>query len=364
MVEERPEHLLPEPERRVGLEPERAEHAAVLDLLAVIPGAQHQEDAVVGGVLGLDRLVDGDGAVDVLLVPQAPDQHRRHRERLAGQNLVHRLVPPERIVARMRQDLAPEADLLEPALPAQLARRSRLHEHVVVVEVAGPPLGFIRAGRLLLVDVGHVLLTEGAVVEPVVPHPAVHHGVHRHRHLEGRVRVDQRHQRQEAVVGDAEDADLAVALGDVLDQPVDGVVRIGRVVHRRRVLRPVERPVHDVVALGAVLAADVLHHADVATFDDHVGGVVVAGEDGAQVRALCVGGELVGAVGGAGEEDGRAVGALWHQDDGVELDPVAHRDHDLAAGVVEAGSRRAEGVGGLARQRRRLRGRARRRGAE
>jgi hypothetical protein len=91
-----------------------------------------------------------------------------------------------------------------------------------------------------------------------------------------RVRIHQRHQRQKAVVGNAQDADLAVALRNVLHQPVDGVVGVGGVIDRRGILRPVQGAVHHVVAFGAVFAANVLHHADVAAFDDHVGGVVVA----------------------------------------------------------------------------------------
>ena len=103
------------------------------------------------------------------------------------------------------------------------------------------------------------------------------------------MRIDQRHQGQKAVVGDAEDADLAVALRDVLHQPVDRVVGVGGVIDRRRVLRAAQRPVHHVVALGAVLAANVLDHANVSAFDDHVGGVVVAGQDRAEVRAVARG---------------------------------------------------------------------------
>ena len=38
-------------------------------------------------------------------------------------------------------------------------------------------------------------------------------------------------------------------------------------------------PVHDVIAFGAVLAADILDDADVAAFDDHVGGIVVSIEN-------------------------------------------------------------------------------------
>ena len=51
---------------------------------------------------------------------------------------------------------------------------------------------------------------------------------------------------------------LPLRLRNVLHQPVDGVVGVGRLVHRRRILRPVQRPVHHVVALRAVLAANIL----------------------------------------------------------------------------------------------------------
>src|SRR5206468_59091 len=95
---------------------------------------------------------------------------------------------------------------------------------------------------ILIVDVGHHLLAEGAVVEPIVAHPAVDHRVHRHRHFERRMGVDERHQRQESIVRDAKDADLPVALGDVFHEPIDRVVRVGRVIDRRRILRPVQRP--------------------------------------------------------------------------------------------------------------------------
>ena len=69
---------------------------------------------------------------------------------------------------------------------------------------------------------------------------------------------------------------LPLRLGNILHQPVDGVVGVGGMIDRRRILRAVQRAVHHVVALRAVLAAHVLHHADVAALDDHIGGVVVA----------------------------------------------------------------------------------------
>ncbi len=242
----------------------------------------------------------------------------------------------------MLEKLPPEADLFESALPAELAGRPRLHVHVVVVEVARPPRRLRRARRFLVVDVRHHLLAERAVVEPVVAHPAVHHRVHRHRHLQRRVRVHQRHQRQEPVVGDADDADLAVALGNVLHQPVDGVVGVGRVVDRRRVLRTTQWTVHDVVPFGPVFPADVLDNADVASLDNDVGRVVVAGQDRAEVRAFGVAGQGRGVVRGARQQDGRALCALGHEDHGVQPDAVPHRDHHVAPGVVESECRRLE----------------------
>ena len=143
---------------------------------------------------------------------------------------------------------------------------------------------------------------------------------------------------------------LPFALGDVLHQPVDGVVRVGRVVDGRRVQRPPERPVHDVVALRAVLAAHVLDGPDVAPLDDHVRRVVVALQDRAEVRALGVARELVGVVGRPREQDRRALRALRDQDHRVQLHPVPHGDHHVPPDVVEAVVRRLELRGDLARQ--------------
>jgi hypothetical protein len=183
----------------------------------------------------------------------------------------------------MFEQLSPEAELLHPVTPAQLTGRAGCEKRLVIVEVGAPPLLLVLPVRLLLVDVGHALLAEGTVVEPVVPGPSVHHGIHRHRDLQSRMGIDQGHQRQETVVGDAEDPDLPVALRDVLHQPVDGVPGIGRVVDRRRIQRAAQRAIHHVIALRVVLAAHVLDDADVAAFDDDVGGVVVSVQVGSEM---------------------------------------------------------------------------------
>ena len=128
LVEERAQDLLAEVEGGVASESQRAERAAVPDLLAVIPRAHDQEHLVVGRVLGLERPVDGRCSVDVLLVPEAVDQHHRHAQRLRRQQPVDGLVTPEAVVARVLEELPPEAHLLQAAatseLPADPASRN------------------------------------------------------------------------------------------------------------------------------------------------------------------------------------------------------------------------------------------------
>src|SRR3954466_15351183 len=91
MVEEWAQDFAPEDERRVAVELQSAERASVPYLLPVMPGPEHEEDLVVVRVLRLDGLVDGDGAVDVLLIPEAVDEHHRNLQGLRGENLVHGL---------------------------------------------------------------------------------------------------------------------------------------------------------------------------------------------------------------------------------------------------------------------------------
>ena len=140
MGEEGREDVLAEVEAGVLTEVKLAERAGVFDLLTVVPGAHHEEELVVGGVFGLDRLLDGDGAVDVLLVPERVDEQRGDGERLFGEDLVERLVAPEGVIRGMRGDLVPEADLLHAALFGELAGGAGAHPHIVVVVVACPPV--------------------------------------------------------------------------------------------------------------------------------------------------------------------------------------------------------------------------------
>ena len=81
--EERTRELLTEILAGIAVEANRAEGAALFDFLTVMPGAEDELDLVVR-VFGLDGLVDGDGSVNVLLIPQAGDQHGGDRRAAAS----------------------------------------------------------------------------------------------------------------------------------------------------------------------------------------------------------------------------------------------------------------------------------------
>src|SRR5262249_6378969 len=156
------------------------------------------------------------------------------------------------------------------------AGRHGLHPHVVFVVVTAPPFFVPLARRHLIVDPTDIELTEGPVVKPVVPHPAVDHRIHRHRHLERRMRIGKWHRGKKSVVRDAKDADFAVALWNVFHEPRDGVIRVGRMVDGRWVQRSAQWTIYDVVSFGTVLAAYILDDTDVTAFQDHVHGVVIS----------------------------------------------------------------------------------------
>src|SRR5262245_11574212 len=114
--------------------------------------------------------------------------------------------------------------------------------------MAGPPANLVSAGGFLVVDITHALLTKRAIVKPVVAHPAVDHGIHRYRHFERRVRIDECHKRQETVIGNAEDTDPAVGLRNVLNEPIYRVVGVCWMIHFCGVLWTTHGAIHYIFA--------------------------------------------------------------------------------------------------------------------
>ncbi len=294
-------------------------------------------------VVPLERLVDGERAVEVLLVPPPRDAERRHRERL--RQVGHdRLARPERVVVRMRDEVVPRRQLAVEV--ARVHGRQRPEPQVPVVRVVRVEgelrvlLGRLHHRRVLEA----VAEPEGTVVVEVVAEPHVGGTRLGARGLERRVRVEQRHRGRPPAVRYAEDPDAAVGVGHVLHEPVDGVVGVGGLVDRAADVPVARRALHDELPLTPEAPAQVLGGDHIAVGRQFV--QRPAGRD----RADHLGPH---AVGRAVEQDRqRPVRAFRDEDLGVEPDAVAHRDHRRVADVpaVQRGRGRRELGAGATRR--------------
>ena len=183
-------------------------------------------------------------------------------------------------------------------------------------------------------------------MEIVVAHPGVDHRIRRHRGLQCRVRVHQRHRHHHAVVAGPDHADAAVRFGHMLHQPVDRVIGVGRVIDLGGIVGAAQRAFVDVFAARSVFATHILIDADIAVGEEH--------RVRSAHRHVGIGAAVLhrafGIVGRAFEQYRRVVRALHHHDHGMQLHAVAHRDIDHALDVVEGLIRRREALGHIGRE--------------
>ena len=165
-------------------------------------------------------------------------------------------------------------------------------------------------------------------MEEVVAHPYVDHGGLRRDGFHGRVGIDAGHHGQKTGIAGADETRASVVAGDVGQQPGNGVPGVGAFVDGFGgvVAGPMidQGPAHHKLALALVTAANVLVHVDVA----------VSG----QFRAAPKEGGAVGSVHtvrrALDEEWERGGDVCGFENHGVELDAVAHGNHNLGALVV------------------------------
>ena len=273
------------------------------------------------------------GAPHVFLVVEPLLPQRGHRRWMSRQQPREILPLPEGVVGRVIHHAGDERQLVEAAAAYVVARGTGPKVLVVLVEGVARRHGARSLLHRLHVHVAEHQVAEGAVVEPVVAHVRVNHRAFRYRGLQGGMRIEQSHRRGEALVRRADHADVAIGFRYVLHQPIDGVVRVGNVVHLRRVQRPAHGPHHHVLAFRAVLAAHVLVDTDIAGLDE-LG--VAERQCREHRRGLGVTRALFRVIRRARQQDRCVVRALGHHDDGLQLHTIAHGDHHHALDEILA----------------------------
>ena len=137
-----------------------------------------------------------------------------------------------------------------------------------------------------------------------------------------RMRLEQRHGREPAAVGDASFARAAVVVGNILQQPINCVVGVRAFVNGVRIAAVARRPLHHKRPFGTVAAADILEHEDVA-IREHIRIKIKQAREPFVVIAKAVGRSRQ-------EKRERLLRFLWRVDFGVQFHAVAHRNHHVA----------------------------------
>ena len=191
---------------------------------------------------------------------------------------------PEVVVVRMGDDFRPELDALQVRIDDVRNSAEFEEEPVIVLHRPLERRGaFARRRRtryaVARVERERVELEKRSVVMPVIAQEPVGDRGLRGDGLERRVGARDRRGGVKTWVGDAENPDAPVVALDVLDEPVDRIVRIGRFIDVGGAWRPGQlRP--DVLegALAHVAAAHVLEHQDVPVLEHVAKGADLARE--------------------------------------------------------------------------------------
>ncbi len=246
----------------------------------------------------------------------------------------------------MRHERTPDRDLVPEIALVEVRDRSCIE--VEAIPVARPEVDRPRrrrGGLAARASPGREVLEsvedQGTVEMEIVAAEPVGLGSLRGGRHEGRVGVDHTRRGEETVVRDAPEAHPSVVTGNVLHQPVDGVVSVGALVDVRRALLP--------LAVGS--------HVDEFPFREEAPPNVLPGEDiGRAVEArpgevaegsIVVRSVMLDSVPRPVHQDGVSGARVFrHVDGGIETDAVAHRNPELE--FLERGFR----IGRLSRHRR------------
>ena len=298
--------------------------------LAVKPGPCHHEVGVVR-VVFLRMVKDLPRPPRILLIPEARDVEVRDRR---GVELPDPgLLAPEVVVVRVGDDVVPVGN--GPVEVPGIDVRDRAEREIPGIGVVDLEceVGVLELVRLLEDGVlERIALAQRTVAVIVVVHPLVDRRRLLAHGLEGRMRVQQRQRGGQPVVRHAVHAHLAVVVRHMLYQPVDAVVRVGRLVGGGRV-RQIDLRAELEDPLRFEPPPQVLDHEDVAVLRQLL-----------QARRHLFRWLVRHTVRRPAEQDRQRSGLPGRrEDDGLEPDAVTHGNHDF--GELEEG--RGRGLLGL-----------------
>jgi hypothetical protein len=168
-----------------------------------------------------------------------------------------------------------------------------------------------------------VSFAESTIMEEIVAHPDVNHGCLWRDCFYGRMRIEASSHGEESWIGDAEYPNPTIVIGNVLEEPRNGVVSIRAFVHEQKIAMIDHRAAHDKCPFGFVAPSNVLEDKD-----------VTAGGKLGLLRTDGRGRVIVDAVRRAYQKKRkRCRGTLWAQDGGVELNAIAHGNYNILARV-------------------------------
>ena len=139
--------------------------------------------------------------------------------------------------------------------------------HIAKEEVVHVLLGLHAYIRLLPFQLLHIVkavrFAKRAIVKKVITHPDVRHGRLRADRLHRRMRVHACHHCQKARVGDPQHSNPSVVTRHVLQQPIDRVARVSRLVHVGLSRMRNNGTVHHELPFRSIAPANVLVYKDI-----------------------------------------------------------------------------------------------------
>src|SRR5579872_3984625 len=227
---------------------------------AMIPGTDH-DIVPMPGVLWFGQLIDLLGSISVLLIPPAGHVQVGHGGLL--QVWSEGLFLPEDVVVGMLHEIVPCRYLPVKISLVDVRQGTETQVPLVSIIAVEREMDILRLAAFQHGCVFEAITEpESAVVVEVVAQELIgRRGLFGNR-LQVWVWMQKRHGGEPASVGGTEHSNLSVVVGDMMDEPIDGVIGIGGLIYSAGLIGGL--PKHNEFAFGSKAPANVLVNENVA----------------------------------------------------------------------------------------------------